>query len=157
MWRYVVGGLGALALVAAGMLLFNRSGRSIAALAAAPSQQGAAATDDATLPDAAPAASDKTREQKRFARYDKDRNGQVARDEFLAPRRKAFAKLDANHDGTLSFDEWAVKTATRFAAADTDKSGAMTAAEFAATAPKRRAPHIRKDCPPAQPVAGEDS
>ena len=58
---------------------------------------------------------------------------------------------------TLSFDEWAVKTATRFAAADTDKSGAMTATEFATTAPKRRAPHIRKDCPPTQPAAGEDS
>lgn len=156
MWRYLVGGLAALALMAAGMLLFNRSGRPIAALAAAPSQQGATGAEDAALPDAAPAASDKTREQKRFARYDKDRNGQVARDEFLAPRRKAFAKLDANHDGTLSFDEWAVKTAARFTLADADKSGAMTPAEFAATAPKRHAPHIRKDCPTPQPAAAGD-
>lgn len=159
MWRYLTGGLAALALVAAGVVLFNRSGQPIAALAAAPPASGQAGADDAALPDTAPAASDKTREQKRFARYDKDRDGAVAREEFLAPRRKAFAKLDANHDGNLSFDEWAVKTGQRFTLADADKSGAMTPTEFAATAPKRRVAHVKKDCAPAQAAAGsgEDS
>lgn len=153
MWRYLVGALGALALVAAGVVLFNRNGQPIAALAAAPAVPGQTGTDDTTLPDAAPAAGERSREQKRFARYDKDRDGAVARDEFLAPRRKAFARLDTNHDGNLSFDEWAVKTGQRFTLADADRSGAMTPVEFAATAPKRRVAHVKKDCAPAQ-VAG---
>ena len=158
MWRYLVGALAALALVAAGVVLFNRSGPPIAALAAAPPAAGQVATDEATLPDAAPAASDASREQKRFARYDKDRDGAVARAEFLAPRRKAFAKLDTNHDGNLSFDEWAVKTGQRFTLADADKSGAMTPVEFAATAPRRRVAHVKKDCAPTQVAgSGEDS
>ena len=74
-----------------------------------------------------PEASEKTREQKRFDRYDKDRDGAITRDEYLASRNKAFAKLDNNHDGMLSFDEWAVKAETKFATADADKSGAMNA------------------------------
>lgn len=158
MWRYLVGGLAALVLVAAGVVLFNRSGRSVAALPAAPQALAQTGTDDAALPDTAPAASDKTREQKRFSRYDKDQNAAVTREEYLAPRRKAFAKLDLNHDGQLSFDEWAVKTEAKFAAADADKSGAMNAVEFAATAPKRRVPHVKRDCPKeAAAPAGEDS
>lgn len=146
MWRYIVGGLATLALVAAGILLFNRNAQSIAALPSAPVLAGQGS--DAAMPDQAPAASDQTRENKRFERYDKDRNGTVAREEYLAPRRKAFAKLDANHDGTLSFDEWALKTEAKFTDADKDKSGGMNAAEFATTAPKRKPPHVRRECPP---------
>ncbi len=70
-----------------------------------------------------PEASARTREQKRSDRYDKDRNAQVTREEYLAQRRKAYAKLDANHDGQLSFDEWAVKTTTKFAEADKEQVG----------------------------------
>lgn len=157
MWRYLVGGLATLALVAAGLVLFNRSARSVAAL---PTALGAVAQagESGALPDSVPEVSDKTREQKRFDRYDKDRNGAVSREEYLAPRRKAYAKLDANHDGVLSFDEWAVKTETKFAEADADKTGTMTPTEFATTAPKRKAPRIRRDCPPsAPPSAAEES
>ena len=161
MWRYLVGGLAALALAGAGMMLFNRGGRSVAALPSAPLAL-AQAGDGAALPDTVPEASDKTREQKRFDRYDKDRNGSVTRDEFLMARRKAYAKLDVNHDGVLSFDEWAVKAETKFALADKDKSGAMTPVEFATTAVKRKPPRIRRDCPPPAlkaeaPADGEDS
>ena len=152
MWRYIVGGLAALALVAAGVLVFNRNARSVAALPLAP--PGLAQTgNDAGLPDVAPAASEQTRAAKRFARYDEDQNGAVGRDEYLAPRRKAFAKLDLNHDGALSFDEWAAKTEAKFATADKDKSGSMTPAEFASTAPKRKPPRIRRDCPPPATAA----
>jgi hypothetical protein len=152
MWRYLVGGLATLALVAAGVMLFNRSGRSVAALPSAPLAVAQSAADGA-LPDSVPQASDRTREQKRFDRYDKDRNGAVSREEYLANRRKAYAKLDTNHDGTLSFDEWAIKAETKFAVADTDKSGAMTATEFATTAVKRKPPRVRRDCPPANTKA----
>lgn len=156
MWRYAVGGVAALLLVAAGIFLFNTRATTDRALPAAPP---AVAGDDEGQDDVAgivPEATRKTREQKRFGRYDKDRNGAITREEYLTPRRKAFAKLDANHDGTLGFDEWAVKTEARFAEADKDKSGAMSPAEFAATAPKRT---IRARCacqPAAKPTGGED-
>lgn len=148
MWRYLVGGLATLALIGAGVLQFNRNSRSVAALRIAPPALAQAGSDGA-LPDSVPQASDRTREQKRFDRYDKDRNGAVTREEFLANRRKAYAKLDTNHDGVLSFDEWAAKAETKFAAADKDKSGAMSPAEFATTAVKRKPPRVRRDCPPA--------
>jgi hypothetical protein len=63
-----------------------------------------------------PEASPQSREEKRFSRADKDKNGRIEREELLASRRKAFAKLDKNGNGTLSFDEWAVKTIDRFEA-----------------------------------------
>ncbi|MCB8829786.1 hypothetical protein LJD47_32720, partial [Escherichia coli] len=72
-------------------------------LPAAPAARAAAAAgpapqEEAAVPEATPA----TREQKRFNRYDKDRDDKVTRDEYLAARRKAFAKLDTNGDGHLS-------------------------------------------------------
>ena len=106
-------------------------------------------------PTPVPEASARTREQKRFDRYDKDRSGQISRDEYLAQRRKTFARLDTDHDGRLSFDEWAIKNETKFATADKDRSGTMTPAEFATTAVKRKTPAHAK-CPPAATPAGED-
>ncbi|KQS04784.1 histidine kinase [Sphingomonas sp. Leaf357] len=145
MWRYLAGGVAALLLVAAGVLLFKSPARSDSPLVAAPP----AATDQAEgLPDTVPEASAKTREEKRFDRYDKDRDARVTREEYLAARRKAFARLDMNADGRLSFEEWAVKATTKFAEADKDRSGAMNAAEFATTAVKRKAQRPRPPCPP---------
>jgi hypothetical protein len=158
MWRYVVGAAAALMTVAAGLLLFNVRARPDAVLPAgppAPIAQAAIAADD-PLPDTVPEATSRTREQKRFSRYDKDRDGKITRDEYLVQRRKAYAKLDTDHDGRLSFDEWAAKTTGRFAAADSDKSGAMSAAEFATTAPKRKAARARVNCPPVQPARDEE-
>jgi hypothetical protein len=130
MWRYLAGGVSALLLVTAGFLFF-RSGAKPDVPLLAPAPQ--TAPTPAPLPSAAPAAAEKTREQKRFDRYDKDRDGRITRDEYLASRRKAFAKLDTDHDGRLSFDEWAIRTTTKFAKADADHSGAMTPAEFLTT------------------------
>ncbi|MGN5374244.1 EF-hand domain-containing protein [Sphingomonas hankookensis] len=101
-----------------------------------------------------PAATPRTREQKRFDRYDKDRDGRITRDEYLASRRKAYAKLDTNGDGRLSFDEWAARTTTKFATADKGRDGALDAAEFATTAVKH-APRKRVACPPATAPADE--
>lgn len=137
MWRYLVGAAAALLLAGAGIFLFRSSAAPKAELPRAPAQ-ATASEGEAPLPGEAPRASDRTREQKRFDRYDKDHNDAVAREEYLAPRRKAFAKLDADGDGKLSFEEWAVRTTTKFAEADKDKSATLTRAEFAATAPKRR-------------------
>ncbi len=85
-----------------------------------------------------PAASERTREAKRFSRYDKDRNGAVAREEYLAARRKNFDKLDVDGDGKLGFEEYAVKALDKFAAADKDRNGALNPAEFALTRAVRK-------------------
>jgi Ca2+-binding EF-hand superfamily protein len=85
-----------------------------------------------------PEATPKSREEKRFSRADKDKNGRIEREELLASRRKAFAKLDKNGNGALSFDEWAVKTIDKFAGADKDRSAWLDPAEYATTAPLRR-------------------
>ncbi|ALR21594.1 MULTISPECIES: EF-hand domain-containing protein [Sphingobium] len=82
-------------------------------------------------------ASPQSREQKRFARYDRNRDGVITRIEMMGSRVKAFKALDKDGDNLLSFEEWAVATSDRFGAADADKDGKLTPAEFAATAPKR--------------------
>ncbi|KQN80315.1 histidine kinase [Sphingomonas sp. Leaf67] len=152
MWRFLAGVGSALALVAAGLFLF----RGVAAtekLPPPPAPSATAQTADAEIPEP-PAASPRTREQKRFDRYDKDRDSRITRDEYLTSRRKAYAKLDTNGDGRLTFDEWAIKTSTKFAAADKGRDGALDAAEFATTAVRRK-PAKRVDCPPA-PASGEE-
>ena len=155
MWRYLLGGAGALLLAGAGLMLVRGHAVADLGLPAAGAQVGSStATLSSTLPEATAA----TREQRRFNRYDKDRNGAITREEYLASRRKAFARLDTNHDGTLGFDEWADKATAKFAAADADKNGAMNAAEFAATAVKRKA-QSKQLCPPADraaPQSGKD-
>jgi hypothetical protein len=91
----------------------------------------------------APEASPRSREEKRFSRADKDKDGKIESEELLGSRRKAFAKLDTNGNGALSFDEWAIKTIDKFRGADKDRSGWLTAAEYATTAPP---PPKRKSC-----------
>ncbi len=151
MWRYLVGAVGALLLAGAGTLLFRGAAAPPRLLPAMAMQAGS----DAAMPDGVPEATDRTREEKRFNRYDKDRDGKIMRDEYLASRRKAYAKLDTNHDGTLQFDEWAAKAETKFASADADHNGAMTAAEFATTAVKRK-PAGGRDCAREPAPADED-
>lgn len=143
MWRYLAGGLGALLLAGGGLMLWQSIAEIPKMVGPAP-----AAADQASTPSAEPpAATEATREEKRFRRYDKDRNGAVSREEWLASRRKAYAKLDTNGDGKLGFDEWAIKTSTRFAKADADKSGILTSAEFTTT----RIVRNEKKAPPCVP------
>ncbi len=153
MWRFLAGVGSALALVAAGLFLF-RSDAAVEKLPLPPKVTASTAGIDTPLADDPPAATQRTREQKRFDRYDKDRDGRITRDEYLASRRKAYAKLDTNGDGRLSFDEWAAKTTTKFATADKGRDGTLDAAEFATTAVKRK-PARRADCPPALSPADE--
>lgn len=155
MWRYFVGASAALVLGLAGLFLLRGSAAPPVKLPGAPAAHIAAASAEDPLPEEAPSASAKTREQKRFDRYDKDRNDAVTREEYLLSRRKAYAKLDANHDGRLDFDEWALKTTTKFAGADADKSGALSRSEFLATAPKVRAGAKPRCACPAAPAKDE--
>lgn len=152
---FLAGAGSALLLAGAGFFVWQAQAERAPALPAAPA---AAATTAMTvgadsaplgLADLAPppAASERTREEKRFARYDKDKNGGVGADEYLAARRKGFAKLDVNGDGRLSFEEYAAKAVVKFGAADRDKSGVLNATEFAATRVVRKA-KPRPNCPP---------
>lgn len=145
MGRFLAGVAAALLLVTGGFFIW----RAQAGRGSAVPVLGAAGDAPMGLADLAgpPEASERTREEKRFARYDKDKNGAVAREEYLLSRRKAFAKLDLNGDGKLGFEEYAVKTTTKFAAADKDKSGALNPSEFATTRVVRKvAPKC--DCKP---------
>ena len=152
MWRYLAGGVAALAMGGAGMLAFGGAARPGPVLPPMPTQAAVvqeAEETPARLPEATP----ETREEKRFGRYDKDENGAITREEYLANRRKAYVRLDKDGDGRLSF-EWAAKTTTKFAAADRDRSGAMNPTEFATTAVKRRPAPRRANCPPQQAEEG---
>ena len=148
MWRYLFGGAGALALARPGVFMWSARADKASAIVPPPAAAGADSMPlgvaDLAPP---PAATERTREEKRFARYDKDKNGAVARGEYLAAREKGFAKLDLDHDGKLSFDEYAVKAVTKFAAADRDKNGALNATEFATTRVVRKA-KARARCAP---------
>ena len=155
MWRYLAGGVAALAMAGAGVLFFGRPQATAVLPAAPPASEAEPQAGRAVLPDTVPEATPRTREQKRFGRYDKDRDGAITRDEYLASRRKAYAKLDTDRDGRLSFDEWAAKTNAKFVGADKDRSGSMDAAEFATTAVKRK-PVRRAPCPPARAPMEEE-
>jgi hypothetical protein len=157
MWRYLSGVGSALLLVTAGLFVWRAQAGGPVALPAMPA---AAVTDAGPLSFAdlagAPAASAQTREGKRFARYDKDRNGAVARAEYLAGREKGFARLDLDHDGRLSLDEYAQKAVVKFTAADRDRNGALNTSEFATTRVVRKA-RPRVKCAPSlrAPVEAE--
>jgi hypothetical protein len=86
-----------------------------------------------------PEATELTREQRRFYRYDRNRDQRITRNEMLASRTDAFRKLDVDGNNLLTFEEWAVTTAKRFDGADADGNRELTPAEFRTTAPKRKA------------------
>lgn len=139
MWKFLGGAIAAMLVMGGGLLIWQGMGDRPRITAAAPSASAANAAEPLATP---PAADEATKEERRFNRYDKDRDAKITADEYLASRHKAFAKLDANGDGRLSFEEWAIKTTTKFAGADADKSGALDAPEFATTkvVRKTRAP-----------------
>ena len=166
MGRFLAGVASALLLVTAGFFIWQaQAERSVTV--PAPAATGEAAPMGLADLAGPPAATERTREAKRFSRYDKDKDGAVAREEYLVARRKGFAKLDINGDGKLGFEEYAVKTTTKFAAADKDRNGALGPAEFALTrvvrksAPKcacrptMRAPSVAPPTAPAEDAPEE--
>lgn len=131
------GGIAAVLLLMSGAVLALSGGVAGPDIPEAPQPRLAAARAIPLPPiAAAPEADAKSKEEKRFARADKNEDGRITVAELVEPRRKAFAKLDLNSDGRLSFEEWAVRTIGKFDEADVDKSKCLTPAEYAKTAPK---------------------
>lgn len=137
MLRFLAGVASTLLLLAASFFIWKSRAESEDPVPPAPKQPAMLALQSQPLA-TPPAAPEKSREEKRFARADKDDDGRITLAELLEPRRKPFVKLDTNGDGRLSFEEWAVKTSEKFAGADADRNGALTPAEYATTAPKPR-------------------
>ena len=140
---FVLGGFITLALLALG--LFWWQGRAEVEQGAPPPLAAEPPVDPASLPGAdiaglegpaPPEASELTREQRRFFRYDRNRDLRISRNEMLSTRTDAFRKLDRDGNNLLTFEEWAVATVERFEGADADKDNQLTQREFARTAPK---------------------
>jgi hypothetical protein len=160
MIRWAAAGASALALVLAIVFVWkshaaNRDPVPPAPLVAASVVTAAPRAGGSADPVLPPSASAKSKEEKRFDRADKNKDGRIAMEELLEPRRKAFAKLDTNHDGVLSFDEWAVKTETKFRDADADHNSYLTRVEYATTAPVRKTKPARCACGPAPAAVTE--
>ena len=139
-------------------LLWQSHAARAPGLPAAPAGSGSSFFDSGASLEA-PEADEKTREQKRFSRYDKNRDGKVEPDEYLAARHRNFDKLDLDHNGALSFQEYAAKGIEKFNTAG-GRKGWLTEAEFATTAPPRSKQH-RATCAcrpqPAEPSQADDN
>lgn len=138
MLRFFAGAGSALLLVVAGFFIWQIQAESEPVVPQAPEPEIVSPLIAAEPVEAPPAAPERTREERRFDRADKNKDGRITLDELYAPRRKAFAKLDTNGDGRLSFEEWAVTTRRRFEKADSNRDGQLTREEYATTRPKAR-------------------
>lgn len=143
--RVVLGAFCALVMVAIG--LFWWQGRAAVERGAPPPEPAASSPDPDVLPSANPAAmrgpappeaSELTREEQRFFRYDRDRDRKITRNEMLSTRTDAFRDLDTDGNNLLTFEEWAVATSDRFAGMDRDGNGWLSPPEFATSAPRPR-------------------
>jgi hypothetical protein len=141
LWIWLAGG--AVLTSATGLAIYfaqspaRASGEESLPLRAATSTVQPASKGEATAPDA-----DQIPQDKRLARYDKNKNGVVEVAEFVAARRKSFDKLDSDGNGALSFEEYALKTSQKFDAADANRNGRLELTEFATTA----RPPAKKKC-----------
>lgn len=141
--KLVLGAL--LALVMVGIGLFWWQGRAEVEEGAPPPIQQPVTSDPASLPTtnagdlrgpAPPEATELTREEQRFFRYDRNRDRRVTRNEMLSTRSEAFRKLDKDGNNLLDFEEWAVATVNRFDKADANRDRELDMAEFRSTAPR---------------------
>ena len=143
--RIVLGAVAALVLVGIG--LFWLQGRAEVEEGAPPPEEFAEVPAPDVLPSAdvgdlrgvaPPEATELTREQRRFFRYDRNRDLRITRNEMLSSRTGSFRRLDTDGNNLITFEEFAVTTADRFDEADADGDGELSAAEFATTAPPPR-------------------
>ncbi|MFZ1742027.1 MAG: EF-hand domain-containing protein [Pontixanthobacter sp.] len=146
MSRLLLGGICSLIMVALG--LFWWQGRAQVESAAPPPELSAAITPKDEIPVADPGdlrgptppeATELSREQRRFFRYDRDRDLRITRNEMLSTRTDAFRKLDKDGNNLLTFEEWAVATAMRFDKADANGDRELSQREFVSTKPKTQA------------------
>ena len=85
---------------------------------------------------ALPEADELTKEQRRFFRYDRNRDWKISRNEMLATRVNSFRKLDKDGNNLLTFEEWAVTTVEKFDGADANRDRQLTPSEFLSTRSK---------------------
>lgn len=143
MLRFFAGVAATFLLMTGAFLIWqSRAATSPGLPAAPPARQASSSLFGSDTALQAPEASPKSREEKRFSRYDKNKDGKVQADEYLAARRRNFDKLDVDHNGGLSFQEYAIKGIEKFDAAG-GKKGWLSPAEFVATAPP---PPKRRTC-----------
>jgi hypothetical protein len=154
--RFLAGAAASFLLLTGAFLIWQSRAERTAGLPSAPAARVAGGLFGGQDALQAPEASAKTREEKRFGRYDKNKNGKVEADEYLAARRRNFDKLDLDHNGALSFQEYAVKGIEKFNAAG-GRKGWLNAAEFVATAPPPAKRKVGCSCrAPAAEVASAD-
>lgn len=150
--RLVLGAFMALVLVGVG--LFWWQGRAEVEQGAPPPIAAPASPSPDELPlaeagdlrgPAPPEATELTREEQRFFRYDRNRDRRITRNEMLSTRSDAFRKLDKDGNNLLDFEEWAVATVQRFEGADGNRDRELDLVEFARTAPRpaKRKPACR--------------
>jgi hypothetical protein len=142
MLRFLAGAGSAILLVVAGFFIWKGQAEADAQNPVPPAPEVRpqmtpllAAREPAAPP---PQASEKSKEEKRFARADRNEDGRITLAELYEPRRKAFAKLDRDGSGSLSFEEWAASTSDKFSKADRDRSGWLSPGEYASTKPKTK-------------------
>jgi hypothetical protein len=155
MLRFLAGAAACFLLMTGAFLLWQSRAAERPGLPDAPAPRTSSASlfGAAGEPLQAPEASPKTREEKRFSRYDKNKDGKVEADEYLAARRRNFDKLDVDHNGALSFQEYAAKGIEKFNAAG-GRKGWLSPAEFVATAPPP-AKHKTCSCGRPEPVLAQ--
>lgn len=146
MRTFVSGGLVALLLAAIGMFWWQgRAEIETAAPPPTPDSTIALPQNLESLPTAdvegltgpaPPEATELSKEQRRFFRYDRNRDWRITRSEMLSTRSDGFRKLDKDGNNLLTFEEWAVATVDKFEGADADGNRELSPAEFATTKPK---------------------
>ena len=134
MLRFFAGAASAFLLLTGVFLVWQSRAERAPTLPPAPAAR-APSLFAASAPLEAPEATPRSREEKRFSRYDHNKDGKVAAAEYLAARQRNFAKLDLDHNGALTFQEYAIKGIEKFNAADRGRKGWLTTAELATTAP----------------------
>jgi hypothetical protein len=151
MLRFLAGAAAAFLLLTGAFLIWQSHAEQRPGLPAAPAPRAYSASLVSNIqPLEAPEATPQSREEKRFSRYDHNKDGKVESDEYLAARRRNFDKLDLDHNGALSFQEYAAKGIEKFVAAG-GRKGWLTEAEFAATTPPPPK-HKRPACAKPEPA-----
>ncbi len=167
MWRFLAGVGSALLLITGGVVLWRNQAPAANTVATVAPDMGVTLPKipdpgppvDSTLtpddfPDL-PQASEKTKEQKRFERYDKNKNNHIDLEEFISGQRRSFQKMDLNHDGVLSFEEYAAKRVEKFRKADANSDNVLTPEEFATTAIKHKPSKAKCACGKKAPASVE--
>src|SRR5437870_3573267 len=109
MLRFLTGAGAATLLLLAGFFIWKGVAQSGDSPVPGAPVRTAAAADIPAIPGRPPSADERTREQRRFDRADRDNDGRITIEEMTYGRRRNYDRLDTNHDGRLSFEEWAAR------------------------------------------------